>query len=500
MEIITSKLIPLHGAASTMIGGRPENQDDMGWTDTPLGFLLVVCDGMGGGPGGKTASYIAKYVVTQTVMESPTQARREDVLKKAVSLANDALFKKMDEVMSLRGMGTTLVAILVNEESAVIAHLGDSRCYRMRGNRIIFRTRDHSLVGELVQHKTITEEQARVSPQSNVITRGLGNTNNHVAEIDEVPYCKGDRFVLCTDGVWGIMPQPDLLQRLGAPMDVGTVVNNLQTEVDRMGAIAGGGHDNHTLAILEMNADSRLKDKMSNTIKIILASLASLLLISLIFNIVSFSKLGKAPQSDEYNNLVAQVTRQQQELSEIMEVADGTAKEQIQKVMELTKQNGMLKDQIQSVQQQNDSLSAELRKALEASSARAAEKSGTLAKPTEQPANGQTLSKATPKELASLILAKLQEVDQVKEPTVEAAKKQLYAISDDVCNKLDQLGKACKNPQKTDAIKRIVPNREFVGTHIQNNPDGKTCSPTKTLKDEYMRCKGKIEDLQKILK
>ena len=297
MTQIASPTYQVYGAANSMQGGRPENQDDFGFLETPLGFALVVCDGMGGGPGGKTASYIAKYEFLTTLSKCGEQMPPATALKMAVSRANDALEEKMMQVPELRGMGSTLVGILINRQSALIAHLGDSRCYQLRGKKVKFRTQDHSLVGELVRSKAITEEQARVSPQSNVITRGLGNTSNHVADIDEVPYQKGDRFVLCTDGVWGIMPQEDLLVRLTAMVDTSSKVANMSAEIDRIGFASGGRHDNHTLVILETNTDSILKEKMSKQVKIIIAVLSALLAISIVFNIVCLIKMGNHSQT-----------------------------------------------------------------------------------------------------------------------------------------------------------------------------------------------------------
>ena len=104
IQIISNKY-HVTGIANSMQGGRPENQDDMGFVETPLGLLLVLCDGMGGGPGGKTASYIAKYEVMKVVSDSSPQASPADVLKKAVARANESLEKKMKMVPELRGMG-----------------------------------------------------------------------------------------------------------------------------------------------------------------------------------------------------------------------------------------------------------------------------------------------------------------------------------------------------------------------------------------------------------
>lgn len=261
MFILQSNIIPLLGVAETKQGGRPENQDDLGFVETPLGFLLVVCDGMGGGPGGKTASYIAKYEIMKSLCECDPQMQRGSALRMAVGKANDALAGKVRQIPALAGMGATLVAILINRQSAVIAHVGDSRCYRIHKNRMVFCTQDHSLVGELVRKKVLTPEQARTSPQSNIVSRNLGHPINNVPQIDEVPFKKGDRFVLCTDGVWGAMPHEMLVKRLVAKDAVQKIVGNLSLEIDQIGFSEGGHHDNHTLGIIELKCDSLMKDK-----------------------------------------------------------------------------------------------------------------------------------------------------------------------------------------------------------------------------------------------
>ena len=304
---IASNVYPLHGAAYSNIGGRPENQDSLCVCNTQLGLLVVVSDGMGGGPGGKTASSIAVEVIANTVAGYSAGASREEALKVAVGKANDAMAAKVREMPQLAGMGATSVIALINKESAVVANIGDSRCYRIGKGKTIFRTNDHSLVGELVRRNVLTEEQARTSPQSNVITKALGTTNDHVPDIFEVCYCKGDRFVLCTDGVWGTMPDQEFVMRLSAPLEVGNMVGNIASEVDRIGYSKGGLHDNHTMAVIEMDDNSIKTDSMSKTIKIILAALGALLTISVVFNVVCFLKLrnnGYVEELNEKNRLI----------------------------------------------------------------------------------------------------------------------------------------------------------------------------------------------------
>ena len=263
MVKITSSLFSLTGFAETRQGGRPENQDDFAFSDTPLGFLVVVCDGMGGGPGGKTASSVAKAEIVRSLMHATPQMSISEALCQAAAAADSALKAYIARDQRLAGMGSTFVAILIRQSSAIIAHAGDSRCYRLHRGRMVFRTHDHSLVGELVRKRSLTEEQARTSPQSNLITRGLGSVSNTQPDVDIVPYCQGDRFVLCTDGVWGIMEQSQLLSRFREMKNLSTDVLRMADDIDRIGFGQGGHHDNHTFVVIDMEANSTLKDSLS---------------------------------------------------------------------------------------------------------------------------------------------------------------------------------------------------------------------------------------------
>lgn len=358
IQIISHKT-PLHGMLSSMQGGRPENQDDFGFLDTPLGFLLVVCDGMGGGPSGKLASYLAKSEVLRVVSSANEHSSRTDTLKRAVSSANSLLLKRMETDMRLRGMGTTLVAVLINQKSAVIAHLGDSRCYRTHSNQIVFRTKDHSLVGELVQNKVITEEQARTSPQSNVITRALGATSNHVPEIEEIPYQKGDRFILCTDGVWGMFRHDVLKNFFVEKLDVASIVNKVALKIDEVGFSQGGKHDNHTLAIIEMDSFSLKKDKMDMHTKLLLSLLMGLLVVSVIFNVVCYLKLGAQPQLKMLSELKYEVERLKPYESRYNSLVKNGESELGKSVISLTNENEDLKRQMHVMQTSIDSLQRE---------------------------------------------------------------------------------------------------------------------------------------------
>lgn len=259
MYIIETKL-PVRGAMDSRQGGRPENQDDCGYVDTPYGFLAVVCDGMGGGPGGKTASYIAKTEIMRTFLETEvgTKTTRE-LLELAVKNACDGVLKKTDEVPALKGMGSTAVILLFNDKSAYICHVGDSRCYQLRRGKMVFRTNDHSMVGQLVLAGRITEEQARLSAQSNVITQAIGSRGTVEPEIDVVPYKEGDRFVLCSDGIWGAMPEPELVKMFAQKKPLPILAETIALDVDTIGKNSGGHHDNLTVAIVEPMMSSEVQ-------------------------------------------------------------------------------------------------------------------------------------------------------------------------------------------------------------------------------------------------
>lgn len=248
----------------TRQGGRNENQDNAGFIDTPLGLLLVVCDGMGGGPGGRTASLLAVKTVLSVLGNVAEHTSRKDALKFAIEKANDAIYSKASETRELQGMGTTIAAIIVNEKSAVIAHVGDSRIYQLRKGNIVYRSADHSVVADLVRENKLTEEDARNHPRANIITRALGIRPEVEAEYDEVSFLSGDRFVLCTDGIWGAMPQPDLVKQLSQPMGIAELTAATADEVDRIGKEAGGGHDNLTLVLVDATFDS---EKVATTHK-----------------------------------------------------------------------------------------------------------------------------------------------------------------------------------------------------------------------------------------
>lgn len=289
MEQIITKTT-LKGCVDSRKGGRLENQDTCGYADTPLGFLAVVCDGMGGGPGGKLASSVAVDTIINYV-RAQSAANPRKVLEEALRVANHALLNIVAKKPALQGMGTTATALLINGKSATAAHVGDSRIYQFRRGGKKFRTFDHSRVFEMVRNHLLTEEQARLDLESNVITRALGLPDDPQPDIAELPYEKGDRFMLCTDGVWGSMPEKELIKIVAETSNIEGAMESLFIHVDEIGMSNGNTHDNFSAIFLETTTNSILKEKMSTKTRNILIALAVLCGCSIALNFVALSSL-----------------------------------------------------------------------------------------------------------------------------------------------------------------------------------------------------------------
>lgn len=281
----------LSAFAESRIGGRSENQDSFGAKQTPMGYLVTVCDGMGGGPGGKTASMLAVKEIIAGVMDGSSDDIPYNVIIKAIRRANMAMIEYTHNHPELAGMGSTCTVLLINENSAYVAHVGDSRVYQLRGKQKIFRTFDHSMVFDLVKQKVITEEQARLAAQSNVITRALGVKYDVEVDCIELAYLKGDRFLLSTDGIHGALPEIKLLElATNRVVSLGAVTDDIATIIDGEGRNSGGGHDNLTLALIETNINSKLKSKISMRTKCIIFGLITICLLSTGMNIYLASR------------------------------------------------------------------------------------------------------------------------------------------------------------------------------------------------------------------
>ena len=130
---------PFVGFWDTRQGGRPENQDSCGFIDTPHGLMAIVCDGMGGGPAGRNASVLAVKIIAEYVCRDNKSENPEDILRNAIIQAHQVIIAEGNSHPELRGMGSTVVAVLFHQKAAIVAHVGDSRAYPFRGNHMVFR-------------------------------------------------------------------------------------------------------------------------------------------------------------------------------------------------------------------------------------------------------------------------------------------------------------------------------------------------------------------------
>ena len=300
------------GFIDSRIGGRKENQDSAGLKETKLGYLVVVCDGMGGMQGGSVASQLAVQTILETVASADNQSNPSMTLIKAIRNANMAIIEEGQKNPNLQGMGTTVTALLLTPHSALTAYVGDSRIYQLRKGKKIFRTFDHSMVFEMVRKKVISEEQARLSAQSNVILKALGITPDIEVEIEERPYLKGDRFILCTDGFWGAMPEEEFVRHLSENNPINKILDSTANVVESIGRNSGNEYDNLTAAILEMNSNSILKEKMNKKAKLIIVILAVLLIVSIILNVSML--IGKGSSNSECNKVDSELMNNQESI------------------------------------------------------------------------------------------------------------------------------------------------------------------------------------------
>lgn len=271
-------------------GGRSENQDNFACSDTPFGLLVVVCDGMGGGPSGASASSLAVQAITQSVTHASQGLMPEAVLKNAVIEANSLLRHTIKEHPQLAGMGTTCVAVLVTPVLATIVHVGDSRSYLIRNKQLRFRTADHSVVGDMVRKGELTEEDARRAANSNVLTRALGISDEIQPEIDKVQLQENDKLALCTDGIWGMISENQLVGQLSEEKRLEILVPQIMDGIEAIGKQqANANYDNLTLAIIQnlpkiKSNDEKTRQKKKNS-SVITLFLLVLLVLSIMGNI-----------------------------------------------------------------------------------------------------------------------------------------------------------------------------------------------------------------------
>ena len=237
---------------------RGHNEDAV-FANPNLGFAILA-DGMGGYNAGEVASGMATMVLSAELEAAftarpPYEIDRESgqtyghlCLKEKVAATNSAIFNTAESQPQYSGMGTTLVAALFYDNRVTVAHIGDSRLYRLRGESFVAITRDHSLLQEQIDSGMISPEEARFSQNKNLVLRALGVDLNVETEIHDYPVQPGDIYLLCSDGLNDMVDDDEIqfaLQLRAAHLDLAA------TQLIQM-ANDNGGRDNVSVILIKI--------------------------------------------------------------------------------------------------------------------------------------------------------------------------------------------------------------------------------------------------------
>ena len=227
---------------------RDHNEDSL--VVTPP--LFAVADGMGGHAAGEVASEIAVRVLSELAPEHPDG----EALGRAIEEANRAVIQAAREGRGRQGMGTTMTAAMLEGERLVIAQVGDSRAYLLHQGKLQQLTRDHSLMADMIEAGQLTPEEARTHPQRSVITRALGSDAHPHPDIYEINVETGDRLLICSDGLSGMIFDDQIENTLRRVQDPQRCASQLVNE-----AIAAGGHDNVTVIVADVTGYAEVRRK-----------------------------------------------------------------------------------------------------------------------------------------------------------------------------------------------------------------------------------------------
>lgn len=230
---------------------RSHNEDSVG-ADAEMGFAILA-DGMGGYNAGEVASGMAVAMLSDN-LKAALQAGRRDMPQLAsdeIQKANGAIFQAAQSQPQYNGMGTTLVMVMFRDNRATVAHIGDSRLYRLRGEQFEQITRDHSLLQEQIDSGLITREDARHSHNKNLVTRALGVDAAVEVEVHEYEVLPGDLFLLCSDGLNDMVGDEDI------QLTLGLMGANLELAAQQLVQMANdnGGRDNVSVILVRVLGD-----------------------------------------------------------------------------------------------------------------------------------------------------------------------------------------------------------------------------------------------------
>ena len=226
--------------------GKRENNEDCIISDLSKG-VFVVCDGVGGRNKGEVASYLTCYTIIDFFKKSVITV---DTIQQAIDRVEGELLKYVRENPASEGLATTMVFMALRNNTAFVAHIGDSRVYQIRDGEIIFQTKDHSLVNELLASGYITEDEARNHPKRNVITRAIQANQSGLSTEADVHFIDSimeqDYFLMCTDGVTEVIDNKWIKQFFVAGNSVDFLLDNIKKEC------FSGSNDNNSAVVIKI--------------------------------------------------------------------------------------------------------------------------------------------------------------------------------------------------------------------------------------------------------
>jgi serine/threonine protein phosphatase PrpC len=222
---------------------RQQNQDSVLHVRIAMGDLLIVADGIDGYIGGATSSQMVVKHFHEYMADLPQDYPADQAIREAAAITNKKILEApRDPGTANVRMGSTVVAALLQEDGdgphAWIGHIGDSRAYLLRVGRLHCLTIDHSAVQSLLSRKLITPEEAENHPDIPVLTRSLGRLSEVEIDIERHPLAVGDTLLLCSDGLWGFVPEQEIEKATAGPTLKAAAHNLLEL------ALGAGGHDN----------------------------------------------------------------------------------------------------------------------------------------------------------------------------------------------------------------------------------------------------------------
>ncbi len=238
----------LRSAGRTDIGRHRAANEDSILLMPEKGFF-VVADGMGGHRGGRVASQMVTSELSRIVRASKSPLDHHE-LRRALSEVNQRVFETGEQNEELHAMGSTCVAVSMIGTTLHLAHVGDSRCYLVRGKEARQLTSDHRAIQPMIDQGAITEVESRVHPLRNVLTRSVGVDAKVEVESGEMSLRAGDRLVLCSDGLSDMLTQPEIVAIVSLGQDLDRIVEALVARANE-----AGGTDNISTIVIEVNAD-----------------------------------------------------------------------------------------------------------------------------------------------------------------------------------------------------------------------------------------------------